>query len=51
VAWHAATTEQTDLVMIPLPVALWQRGREGGLRIAGELIHLSDAGLGTPVSG
>jgi putative transposase len=25
VAWHAATTKQTDLVMIPLRMALWQR--------------------------
>ena len=44
VAWHAATTKQTDLVMIPLRIALWQRGREGHPRIAGELIHHSDAG-------
>jgi transposase InsO family protein len=29
VAWHAATTKQTDLVMIPLRMALWQRDREG----------------------
>ena len=29
VAWHAATTERTDLVMIPLRMALWQRDREG----------------------
>ena len=29
VAWHAATNKQTDLVMIPLRMALWQRGREG----------------------
>jgi transposase InsO family protein len=44
VAWHAATTKQTDLVMIPLRMALWQRGREGNPTIAGELIHHSDAG-------
>jgi transposase InsO family protein len=44
VAWHAATTKQTDLVMVPLRMALWQRGREGHPRIAGELIHHSDAG-------
>ena len=31
VAWHAATTKHTDLVMIPLRMALWQRGREGHL--------------------
>jgi len=41
VAWHAATTKHTDLVMIPLRMALWQRGREGHPRIAGELIHHS----------
>ena len=29
VAWHAATTKHTDLVMIPLRMALWQRDREG----------------------
>jgi len=44
VAWHAATTKQTDLVMVPLRMALWQRGREGHSTIAGELIHHSDAG-------
>jgi len=42
VAWHAATTKQTDLVMIPLRMALWLRGREGQPTIAGELIHHSD---------
>ncbi len=44
VAWHAATTKHTDLVMTPLRMALWQRGREGYPRIPGELIHHSDAG-------
>jgi transposase InsO family protein len=44
VAWHAATTKHTDLVMIPLRMALWQRDREGRPRVAGELIHHSDAG-------
>ena len=29
VAWHAATTKHTDLVMTPLRMALWQRDREG----------------------
>lgn len=43
-AWHAATTKQTDLVTIPLRMALWQRGREGQPTIAGELICHSDAG-------
>jgi transposase InsO family protein len=44
VAWHAATTKQTDLVMIPLRMALWQRGREGHPTEPGALIHHSDAG-------
>jgi hypothetical protein len=34
----------TDLVMIPLRMALWQRGREGHTASPGELIHHSDAG-------
>jgi putative transposase len=42
VAWHAATTKQTDLVMIPLRMALWQRDREGNPTTPGELIHHSD---------
>ena len=44
VAWHAATTKHTDLVMIPLRIALWQRAREGRPTEPGELIHHSDAG-------
>ncbi len=44
VAWHAATTKQTDLVMVPLRMAIWQRGREGRLADPGQLIHHSDAG-------
>ncbi len=44
VAWHAATTKATDLVMIPLRMALWQRDREGHPTEPGELIHHSDAG-------
>ena len=44
VAWHAATTKQTDLVMIPLRMALWQRDREGQPITAGELICHADAG-------
>ena len=44
VAWHAATSKHTDLVMIPLRMALWQRDREGRPTVAGELIHHSDAG-------
>jgi transposase InsO family protein len=44
VAWHAATTKQTDLVMTPLRMALWQRDREGQPTVPGELICHSDAG-------
>src|SRR5665647_3181349 len=44
VAWHAATSKATDLVMTPLRIALWQRDREGHPTVAGELIHHSDAG-------
>jgi putative transposase len=44
VAWHAATTKHIDLVIIPLRIALWQRGREGHPTVAGELIHHSNAG-------
>ena len=29
VAWHAQTTKHTDLVMIPLRIALWERDRQG----------------------
>ena len=44
VAWHAATTKTVDLVMVPLRMALWQRGREGHRPMHGELICHSDAG-------
>lgn len=44
VAWHASTSKETDLVMIPLRMALWQRDREGHPASPGELIHHSDAG-------
>ena len=44
VAWHASMSRQTDLVMIPLRMALWQRDRDGNPVVAGELVHHSDAG-------
>ena len=44
VAWHASTSKATDLVMIPLRMALWQRDREGHPVVPGELIQHSDAG-------
>jgi len=44
VSWHASTSKATDLVMVPLRMALWQRDREGHPAHPGELIHYSDAG-------
>jgi transposase InsO family protein len=44
VAWHASTSKQTELVMVPLRMAQWERHREGHPTIGGELIHHSDAG-------
>jgi transposase InsO family protein len=44
IAWHAATSKVTDLVMIPLRMALWQRTYEGHPAELGQLIHHSDAG-------
>ncbi len=43
VAWHASTSKTTELVMTPLRMALWQRGREGRPAQPGKLIHHSDA--------
>jgi putative transposase len=42
-AWHAATSKTTELVMTPLRMALWQRGREGHPTEPGQLIHHSDS--------
>lgn len=44
VAWHASTSKATDLVMIPLRMALWARDREGHRPAPGQLICHSDAG-------
>ena len=44
VGWHASTCKDTDLVMIPLRMALWQRHRDGHPIVAGELIGHADAG-------
>ena len=44
VAWHASTSKDTDLAMIPLRMALWQRDRDGQPTTPGELIMHSDAG-------
>jgi len=44
VAWHAATNKETELVMVPLRMALWERDREGRPTVPGELICHADAG-------
>jgi hypothetical protein len=40
VAWHAATSKHTDLVLIPLPIALWARDHDGHPVTLGELVPL-----------
>jgi transposase InsO family protein len=44
VAWNAARTKETDLVMDPVRMAIWQRAREGHPVEPGELIGHADAG-------
>jgi putative transposase len=44
VAWHAQTARGTDLVMIPLRMALWTRERDGHRIEPRQLIAHSDAG-------
>lgn len=44
VAWNAATAKDTDLVMAPLRMAIWQRDRDGHPIVPGELIGHADAG-------
>lgn len=44
VAWHVGGSMHTELVMVPLRTALWQRDREGRPATAGELIAHSNAG-------
>lgn len=44
VAWNASTTKDTDLVMSPLRMAIWQRARDGHPIEPGELIGHADAG-------
>ncbi len=44
VAWHAQTARGTDLVMIPLRMALWVRERDGHKIQPRQLIAHSDAG-------
>jgi putative transposase len=44
VGWHAATDKRTDLVLVPLRMALWDRDRHGHRVGSGQLAHHSDAG-------
>lgn len=44
VAWHACSSKQTQLVMTPLRMALWQRDRDGHHVEPEQLICHSDAG-------
>ena len=44
VAWNAAASKDTDLVMAPLRMAIWQRDRDGHPIVPGELIGHADAG-------
>ena len=44
VAWHAQTTKHVELVMIPLRIALWERGRQGHPIQPEQLRAHSDAG-------
>ncbi len=43
-AWHAQTTKHVELVMTPLRMALWERGRQGHPVGRDQLIAHSDAG-------
>ena len=46
VGWHAATNRRTDLVLIPLQIALWDRDRARPPRRGpGKLIASHDAGI------
>lgn len=44
VAWHAQTSKHVELVMIPLRMALWERGRQGHPIAPQQLRAHSDAG-------
>ena len=47
VAWHAMTSKVTDLVLVPLRMALWDRDRHGTPVTPGQLVHHNDAGSQT----
>ena len=44
VAWQGATDRRTELVLTPLRIALWDRGRQGHSIEPGQLTHHCDAG-------
>ncbi|MEJ1093034.1 IS3 family transposase [Microbacterium istanbulense] len=44
IAWHAQTTKHVELVMIPLRMGLWERGRQGHPIQPNQLRAHSDAG-------
>lgn len=44
IAWHAQTTKHVELVMIPLRMGLWERGRQGHPVQPQQLRAHSDAG-------
>ena len=44
VGWHASTSKVTDLVLVPLRIAMWDRDRHGHPVEPGRLICHSDAG-------
>ena len=44
VGWHVMTTRPTELVTVPLRMALWNR-RHAGIEIFEGLLHHSDAGF------
>jgi len=46
VSWHAQTSKHTDLVMIPLRMALWTRQREAHPITDGLIAHSDYAEVG-----
>jgi transposase InsO family protein len=42
VGWHAATDKRTELVLVPLRMALWDRDRHGHRVGSDQLAHHSD---------
>ena len=44
VGWHAASDKRTDLVLVPLRIAMWDRARQGHRVERDQLVHHSDAG-------